>query len=254
MALNHASDAGRTDLWSSCGPSGVLLKNDVHVWLVRLDDSAAGIDACADWLSSTERERAARFKFARDRSRYAIAHGALRAILGRYLSVDPGAIDFDAGPAGKPKLAPRWAGAELEFNLSHSGEVALIAVTRGAEIGIDVERIRQAFAFEPIAQRFFTGHEVAALRSLPVDLQREAFYKCWTSKEALLKAKGSGLSAALDEVCVAVTGTGIRITPARRGWVLREVRPIPGYAAALAVKQRPRNVQCCRWEASMLLA
>ena len=227
------------------------MKGQVDVWLAVLDDAAIGLDACAGYLSSAEHERAARFKFAHDRRRYLIAHAALRSILGVYLSIDPQLIGFAVGSAGKPKLAEHLAGSELEFNLSHSGEVALIAVTRGKKIGVDVERMQEDFAFEPIAQRFFTANEVAALHQLAVDLQREAFYKCWTSKEALLKAKGTGLSGALDEVRIEATGTVIRIAPAQRGWTLAELSPIPGYASALAVEMGLHKLQCCRWDASM---
>jgi len=230
------------------------MKDEVHVWLAGLDHAAIGLDACAGCLSPTERERAARFKFAQDRKRYLISHAALRSILGVYLGMDPALIAFAAGPAGKPKLAPSLAGREIEFNLSHSGEVALVAVSRGKEIGIDVERIREDFEFEPIAQRFFTANEVAALRCLPGDLQREAFYRCWTAKEALLKAKGTGLSGALDEVHIEAAGGSIRTTPAQHGWTLGEVNPIPDYAAALALETRPHKIQCCRWDVSMVVA
>jgi 4'-phosphopantetheinyl transferase len=182
-----------------------------------------------------------------------IAHGALRSILAIYLDIDAAAVDFDSGPAGKPKLAQNWAGSGIEFNLSHSGEVALIAVTRGGEIGVDVERVREDFAFQPIAQRFFTANEVAALRDLPVALQREAFYKCWTSKEALLKARGTGLSGQLDEVqIVRTTEAGVRVTFAAGEWSLTELSPIEGYALALAAKKLACRPQGYRWQPSML--
>lgn len=230
------------------------MKNEIHVWLAGLEEGEICLDACANCLSSAERERAARFKFAQDRKHYVVAHAALRSILGIYLGVNPAFIAFAAGPAGKPKLAPTLADSRLEFNLSHSGSVALVAVARGKEIGVDVERMRADFDFEPIAQRFFTAKEVEALRRLPGDLQTEAFYKCWTAKEALLKAKGTGLSGPLDEVHIEAVGTCIRITPAQRGWTLGEVSPIPDYAAVLALETRPHKIRCCRWDASTVAA
>ena len=242
-------------MWCSFLPNRLLAQEEIHVWLVGLEDADICLESCADCLSSAERDRAARFKFARDRKRYLIAHGALRSILATYLGVDAAAVDFDSGPAGKPKLAQNLAGSELEFNLSHSGEVALIAVTRGEEIGVDVERIREDFAFKPIAQRFFTANEVAALQELPVDLQREAFYKCWTSKEALLKAKGTGLSGSLDEVqIVLTTGAGVRITLAAGEWSLAELSSIGGYAAALAAKKFACRPKGYRWQPALLEA
>ena len=240
-------------MWSFFSPDRALAKDEIHVWLVGLQDADIRLESCEACLSSAERDRAARFKFARDRKRYLIAHGALRSILAMYLGVDAAAIDFDSGPAGKPKLARNFASSELEFNLSHSGEVALIALTRGEEIGVDVERIREDFEFKPIAQRFFTSNEVAALQDLPVNLQREAFYKCWTSKEALLKAKGTGLSGSLDEVqIVLTTGPGVRVTFAAGEWSLTELSPISGYAAALAAKKLDCRPNCYRWLPALL--
>jgi 4'-phosphopantetheinyl transferase len=254
--LIELSDSGRTNrAWWVFPPDRPLAEDEIHVWLVGLEDADVCLESCADCLSSAERDRAARFKFAPDRNRYVVAHAALRAILAMYLGIDPVAIDFDSGPAGKPKLAQNLAGRELEFNLSHSGDVALIAVTRGEEIGVDVERIREDFAFKPIAQRFFTANEVAALQDLPADLQREAFYKCWTSKEALLKAKGTGLGGSLDEVqIVLTTKAGVRITLAAGEWSLTELGPIEGYAAALAAKKLDGRPQGYRWQPSLLQA
>jgi 4'-phosphopantetheinyl transferase len=250
------SGSGRTNVeWSFSPSDPPLAKDEVNVWLASLEDPGANVDRCAESLSPAERDRATRFKFARDRKRYLIAHGALRSILGMYLGIDPAVIDFDAAPAGKPKLARNFASSGVEFNLSHSGEVALIAVTRGEEIGVDVERIREDFSFKPIAQRFFTANEVAALGDLPVDLQREAFYKCWTSKEALLKAKGTGLSGSLDEVQIVLTAdAGVRITFAAGEWSLTELSPISGYAAALAAKKIDCPPHCYVWQPSLFEA
>jgi 4'-phosphopantetheinyl transferase len=241
-------------MWLSFPPNRLLLKDEIHVWLAGLEDTDC-LESCANCLSSAERDRAARFKFARHRKRYVIAHGALRSILAIYLGVDASAIDFDAGPAGKPKLASTFVGSELEFNLSHSGEIALVAVARNMDIGVDVERIREDFAFKAIAQRFFTANEMAALQGLPVDLQREAFYKCWTSKEALLKAKGMGLSGSLDEVHIVLTReAGVRVTFEAGEWSLTELSPMGGYAAALAAKRNDSRPHCYRWQPSLLEA
>ncbi len=245
------SNAARC-VWSFFATRFSLAQNETHVWLASLDQSDTAMDRFADCLSLAERDRATRFVFRPDRTRYLIAHAALRSILGTYLSVHPAAIEFDSGPVGKPKLAQSFAGSEIEFNLSHSGELALIAVTRGGEVGVDIERIQGNFAFESVAQRFFTSREVTALQMLPLDLQREAFYKCWTSKEALMKGRGTGLSGSLDEVEIQLTPTGVRVTPAARAWSLIELAPASGYAAALAVKKLYCEPQCYRWEPSFL--
>ena len=171
-----------------------LSENEVHVWLVQTNDESSSPGDCKDLLSPVEQDRASKFKFETDRRQYTTSHAALRSVLSNYLNSPARDLQFAEGPYGKPKLAPNQAKNKFEFNLSHSHEVALVAVTQGREIGVDVEWVRKDFAFDEVAQRFFTTKEMAALHSLPLHLQREAFYKCWTSKEAFLKAKGTGLS------------------------------------------------------------
>lgn len=249
MSTVSSSSSG---VWSSFPADFDLAQNEAHVWLASLDDAGASLDPFADCLSLAEHDRAARFKFLPDRRRYLIAHAALRSILGMYLRVSPGKIEFSSGPVGKPKLAQNFAGSEIEFNLSHSGELALIAVTRGEEVGIDIERIQEDFAFESVAQRFFTSREVAALQVLPPEFRREAFYKCWTSKEALMKGKGLGLSESLDEVQIQLTATGVHMIAALDDWALVELNPTSGYAAALAIKRIDGEPRCYRWEPALL--
>jgi 4'-phosphopantetheinyl transferase len=216
--------------------------------LVHGDDAGLCLECCRDLLSSDERERAARFKFATDRERYIIAHGALRSILGSYLKVAPADLRFAIGSNGKPQLAPGFAGDRLKFNLSHSRVVSLVAVIRGREIGVDVEHIREDFPFDEVAQRFFASEEVRALRALPRRFQREAFYRCWTGKEALLKAKGTGLSGKLDEVEIVFTSEeSVRIIGTTPGWTLTELSPRDGYVGAVAVAKTPGEIQCHRW-------
>jgi 4'-phosphopantetheinyl transferase len=238
-------------VWSSFPTDFALAQNETHVWLAGLDDAGLGLQYFADSLSLAERDRAARFKFVLDRRRYLVAHAALRSILAAYLTANPRELQFGSGPHGKPKLASETA-HEIEFNLSHSHELALLAVTRGREIGIDVEHVRQDFAFDEVAKRFFTAREVAALGALPRALQREAFYRCWTSKEALLKGKGTGLSGSLDEVQIRLAVTGVRVTAAVDDWSLIELSPIGGYAAALAVQKLYCELRCYRWDPSFL--
>ena len=238
-------------VWSSFPIDFALAQNDIHVWIAGLEDAGLGLEYFADSLSLAERDRAARFKFVLDRRRYLVAHAALRSILAAYLTANPRELQFGSGPHGKPKLASETA-HEIEFNLSHSHELALLAVTRGQEIGIDVEHVRQDFAFDDVAKRFFTAREVAALGALPRALQREAFYRCWTGKEALLKGKGTGLSGSLDEVQILLAATGVRVTPAVCDWSLTELTPATGYVSALAVKKLYCEPQRYRWEASFL--
>ena len=222
----------------------------VHVWAVELDALAVDASLWHSRLSPAEQARAARFKFARDQRRYTIAHAALRDILSGYANTDPANLQFNNGPNGKPKLGSPVDANSIEFNLSHSHERALIAVNQEYEIGIDLEFAKPDFDFLNIACHFFTEPEVTALRALPAGLQREAFYKCWTSKEAFLKAKGTGLSGKLDEVDILLVEEQVRIKASVAGWSLRELAPCDGYEAALVTQSKSVDVYCYRWKAT----
>jgi 4'-phosphopantetheinyl transferase len=206
----------------------------IDVWAVPLNGDA---EPWATVLSPEERLRVERFRVADHRRRYTIAHGALRAILAGYGKGDPLALEFGTGPRGKPFLAQQ---PELCFNLSHSGQLALIAV--GArELGIDLEKMRHLESQRDIARRHFAPGEFAALEALPDADQRAAFYRCWTRKEAYIKAVGAGLSMPLDVFEVSL-GDDASFVAFRDGvedpatWLLADVSPGPDYAAALAVK------------------
>jgi 4'-phosphopantetheinyl transferase len=225
------------------------LERSVHVWATRLDDDNVDLGRARELISVDERERAERFKFERDRRRYLIAHAALHEILRRYLPIDSEPLIFDYGSNGKPRLSPALSPAGVQFNLSHSNELALLAVTRRGEVGVDIEYVKENFEFQDIAEKFFTAKEVAAMRSLPVHLQRRAFFKCWTSKEAFLKAKGTGLSGKLDEVEIILTATReVQITASVPGWSLAELAPIDSYEAALVIEGEPLPIKHYLWQ------
>jgi 4'-phosphopantetheinyl transferase len=213
----------------------VIRENEVHIWLVQTNGESISLGDFKDFLSSLEQDRASKFKFETDRRRYITAHAALRSILSSYVNSPARELQFASGPYGKPKLAPIHDKKKIAFNLSHSHEVALIAITQGREIGVDVEWVREDFVFDEVAHRFFTTREVAALHALPLHLQREAFYKCWTSKEAFLKAKGTGLSGQLDEVEMGLTDHGVRVKGTVPNLSLVELTVDGGYVAALVV-------------------
>lgn len=235
-------------IWTDAPAKNTLTANAVHVWLVRAEGAGLCLACCENLLSAAERERAARFKFEQDRRLYVAAHAALRSILAGYLNAAPAKLEFETGPRGKPRLAPAFAHDKLEFNLSHSSAVALIAVAPEKEIGVDVERIREDFGFAEVAKRYFTAKEVSAIEALPEDLRRRAFYQCWTSKEALLKAKGVGLSGELDEVEIVLDGDGrVRIESRLPGWCLNEIGPCDGYAGAMALEANEIDLRCYDW-------
>ena len=226
------------------------LGRNVHVWTVELDDPGFEAARWRNRLSPEEQARASRFKFERDQNRYIVAHAALRAILARYSSDEPANLKFVDGPGGKPKLASPWSASGLEFNLSHSHERALVAVASGAEIGVDIEFVRADFEFHEVASHFFTKRETAALRELPEALQRHAFYQCWTSKEAFLKAKGTGLSGKLDEVEITLASElQVQILAHVSGWSLVPLHSGDAYESALVIESRPAEIDCYRWQA-----
>jgi 4'-phosphopantetheinyl transferase len=243
------SDAELSDNNWPLPPEAIELSgDDVHVWLIHAAAAGYSQDVLTAALSEDEKERASRFKFDKDRRLYTIAHAALRSLLSIYLKVEAGEIRFYSGANGKPKLAAPFAATGLEFNLSHSNELALVAVARGKAVGVDVECIKRKFDFEEIARRFFAAGEVAALLELPEPLQREAFLKCWTSKEAFLKAKGTGLSGKLDEVAITLAADRqVRIDARVPGWSLTDLTPCGQYEVALVVQGPPRQIRCYRW-------
>ena len=227
--------------------------DEIHVWRAALDPA---VDVAADmarWLDAEERARAARFHQDRDRRRFVIAHAVLRLLLGGYCRCDPGALRFGLSPRGKPFL--REPTSDLRFNLSHSGELAIYGLTRGAEIGIDVEQHRTELAADRIADRHFAPAEVAALQNLPPHQQSEAFFRCWTRKEAFIKARGEGLSLPLSRFVVslapetpdALLSIGGDAAPAA-AWALCGLPVLEGYTAALAVKARGRRLTIRDWD------
>jgi 4'-phosphopantetheinyl transferase len=203
-------------------------------------------DAAAAILGADELQRAQRFRFDKDRRFYVAAHVGLRQLLAFYLDVSPRAIEFAMGRHGKPMLAGADAG-ELEFNLSHSHEIALVAIARRVPVGIDVEAVKKDFPFQEVAERFFTRREVSSLRALPPALQRRAFFQCWTSKEAFLKAKATGLAGQLDEVEILVTDGVVTIGANVPGWCLVPLATIVGYEAAMVAHGAAPIVRCYRW-------
>ena len=164
---------------------------------------------------------------------------------------DPQYLRFTYGPRGKPALATDMGAVSLRFNVSHSHGLALYAMTRGRELGVDVERIRPEIVQEQVAERFFSPREVTTLRALPVPLQATAFFACWTRKEAYIKATGEGLALPLDQFDVslapgepaALLRTAWDPQEAPR-WTMQDLDPAPGYRAAVAVAGHDWRLTC----------
>jgi 4'-phosphopantetheinyl transferase len=181
-----------------------LSPDEIHVWSMWLDLSSKSTDYLEEYLSPDERQRAARFRFDTDRKRFAVCRGMLREVLSRYLEMSPKRLSFQYGPFGKPMLRHDSTAGCIEFNVSHSGALVLVALSADRPVGIDVERIRTEVRSQEIAERFFSPSEAAKLRSLPASLRAYAFFNCWTRKEAYLKAVGDGLQVRLDSFDVSL--------------------------------------------------
>lgn len=158
--------------------------------------------ASSDVLSRDERGRAGRFHFERDRLRFVRCRCALRSILSRYLGLPAEEIRFEYSAGGKPEVAAEQNPCRLRFNVSHSSELALIAIGTGHRLGIDIERVSPDVDITPLMTRFFSGRECDGIRALPGRLLAEAFFACWTRKESFLKATGDGLSFTLSDFSV----------------------------------------------------
>jgi len=231
-----------------------LIQRDVHVWRVNLNEPSSVVDSMLRVLTSDERNRANRFHFERDRDHFIVGRGTLRMLLGHYLKEKPGRIRIHYGPFGKPALVEECNNAGLRFNVSHSRGLALYGFALDFELGIDLEYVREDFATDDIAKRFFTPGEVEKLRTIQPHLRAEAFFTCWTRKEAFIKAVGKGLSLPLDEFEVslapdeppAVLTVKDKMMDAAR-WSVRDLSPGPGFVAAIVIGGWARQLNCWQW-------
>jgi 4'-phosphopantetheinyl transferase len=231
--------ASSDSVWRPATSAQELNQADAHVWLIRLDPSAQRLAALTPLLSADERRRAEAFQFAHLRQKYIAAHGALREVLACYTGQSPADIHFWQNAHGKPHLS----NSQLQFNVSHSGDLALCAVADGRALGVDIEVIRPMDDLDAVAERFFSTQERAVLRTLDGDTKRHAFFACWTRKEAYIKAIGLGLAQRLDAFDVTLApGEPARLlqvagdSDASTRWAMFDL-PVPdGYCGALIVE------------------
>lgn len=214
--------------------------NQVDIWRISINLASETVQWAESVLSADEFQRAARFHFDADRQRFIVSHACLRDVLSRYLDCKLDQIFFTVGEYGKPTLT---SNPNLEFNISHSGDYALIAVARNHKVGIDVERLRDGLEIEKIARRFFSEEENSELAGLPPKQQTTGFFNCWTRKEAYIKAHGLGLSLHLESFDVSLTPNQPAILRATRPdatiasrWTLLSLDIDPQYAGAVAVE------------------
>ena len=239
--------------WSVAPRIASLEPGEIHVIAVALDEPDATARALIGALGATERARAERFHFEVDRARFLVGRAVLRGLLAQHTGRAPDDIPIAEGTRGKPVL-PAGIDDTLQFNASHSRGLALIAITRLGELGIDVEAIHDLADLVSVAERYFAPDERAVIRELDGQARIEAFFTCWTRKEAYIKALGEGLAHPLDRFVVAMRASEparfLRIgddAEAASAWMLADLRPAPDFVGALAIQTPNALVRCWRW-------
>jgi 4'-phosphopantetheinyl transferase len=220
-----------------------LSRDKVHLWLSDVDISGEEFEYLASLLSRDELDRAERFVLRQHRERYVVARGVLRKLLSKYTGIQPASICFSYDSHGKPSLNGSVHRQTVDFNLSHSNKLIIYAVAVGRKLGVDIEYIRRDVQVEGIARRFFTECEQEKIMKLPQSARREAFFYCWTCKEAYIKARGEGLSLSpnIFEVsfgpreAAALLKVDFDQKEVER-WSIRNFVPQLDYVAALAVE------------------
>jgi 4'-phosphopantetheinyl transferase len=234
--------------WPETAEPPPLAADEVHVWSAPLDNGRIPWTGHLPILSPDERERAKQFRVEDARRHFVTARAALRKLLSRYLRTPAESVAFDYETNGKPHLQRSTSPVDLYFNLAHSGELALIAVTRGSEVGVDVERLRDVHRWREIAERYFHPREIDDISALPADHQLAAFMRCWTSKEAVLKAIGVGITRPLDFFVggeITEVGTWIELgnSKQRMRCHLRSLMPDNKYLGAVACLDSARTLR-----------
>jgi len=241
--------------WVASAVVGALRPGDVRVWSAYLDQPPSIATHYETLLSPDERKRAAAFRFPHDRVRYIVRRGILRTILGAYLNADASALSFAYGPFGKPLIQGPQDYASIRFNVSHRQGMALYALSRDQDLGVDIEFPHSIPEADQISERFFSTQENAVFLSLPLHQRQEAFFRCWTRKEAFIKAIGEGFSFPLHCFDVAFEdGTKSALLSIKGNaerasrWILQDLRPAPNYVGALAIEGRHWNIRCRHFE------
>ncbi len=232
----------------------ILGESEVHLWTVNTNDPGIEIDMLYEnILSGDEKKRADRLRFPEERGKFIISRGVLRSILSKYLKSEPRDIIFEYNKYGKPSLPAAINPGNIKFNLSHSRNVVLYAITRNNEVGVDVEYLRDVKRAGKIIERFFSSAEMDFYRAQPDDMKTHAFFRLWTGKEAYTKARGTGFSLPLKEHYISLIPAdtdrshdeefGVRD---HERFSLYEIKTDNHYIAALAIQGRGHEIRYFR--------
>ncbi len=237
--------------WTSAPRLAALAQHELHVWRATLNVSPSLTCRLESTLNADEKERAEKFLVPQARERFVASRGILRQLLATYLEIEPEKVEFVYGPQGKPSLSPVH-NSKVCFSVSHSREMGLFAFANCGEVGVDIEQVKPDFRGMEIASHFFSSEEIAALAKLPPELGVEAFFGCWTRKEAYVKARGQGLSIPLRSFTISFADskqllrdeTGV-------AWSCCALEPAPGFAGAVVAVGENWSLKCWQWSAGV---
>jgi 4'-phosphopantetheinyl transferase len=238
------------DSWAQSPSEYRIAQDEIHVWRANLDCDARLLRQLESTLAPDERNRAKRFHFERDRDNFVATRGLLRELLAKYIGQTPAEIEFDYSALGKPSLRTHGFERPIRFNVAHSHGMALFAFAVDRHVGVDIELLRPDFGGDQVAARYFAPQEIAELRKLPASQRVEAFFLCWTRKEAYVKARGEGLQIPLDSFHVSLTpGEPVQLHSADSLlWNLRSVRPGQRHVGAIVGQGTGWNLKLWDWK------
>lgn len=218
-----------------------LLPNSViQLWIVPFDTPDRDIEELRALLSADEREKVGRYRFEADRNCYIITRGILRQLIGQYIDLAPQDLLFEYNPHGKP-LLPQ---SPLAFNVSHSGNFALLAFSATGSIGVDIELIRSNFTFSRLVPRYFSSDQITEIEQS--QNPRATFFKLWTLKEAFIKAIGTGIFHDLNSLTIQLTTAHFTHPENHKRWSVNPLNIHPNYAAAV-IHDTPNATIELRW-------
>ena len=241
--------------WPTAVPDGMISSNEVHIWRFYQEETNSQIETLQGILSPDELARSEKFHFEKDRKKFILTRGILRKLLGSYLGKNPQQIRFNYTSFGKPFLAIDSENNNLSFNLSHSGELVLYAITRNQKIGIDIEQIRDHTDVMAIAKRFFSPAEIGEMEKANEKNRTELFFTYWTRKEAFVKALGKGVSFPMERLDVSLLN---KFSPIIKSTAennetaclnVQDLLPGDGYLAAIATEVNDADISC--WQFSL---
>jgi 4'-phosphopantetheinyl transferase len=233
--------------WMPAPRLPALAQHELHVWRATLDVSPAVNRRLESTLNADEKLRAEQFLVPQARERFVAARGILRQLLATYLEIEPEKVEFVYGPQGKPMLSSVH-NSKVCFSVSHSREMGLFTFASDGEVGVDIEQVKPDFKGMEIASHFFSSEEIAALAKLPPELGVEAFFACWTRKEAYVKARGQGLSIPLRSFTVSFADSKqLLLDETGAAWSCCALEPAPGFAGAVVAAGENWSLQCWEW-------